>query len=68
MRLATCSYTVCVDELVGQSEADGFQLNESKCKELRISFSRPGSSADHITISDKQIKAGLSAKLLGVVV
>ena len=29
-----------VDELVRQSEADGFQLNESKCKELRISFSR----------------------------
>ena len=25
-----------VDELVRQSEADGFQLNESKCKELRI--------------------------------
>ncbi|CAH3023004.1 unnamed protein product [Porites evermanni] len=31
-----------VDELVRQSEADGFQLNESKCKELRISFSRSG--------------------------
>ena len=25
-----------VDELVRQSEADGFQLNEPKCKELRI--------------------------------
>ena len=32
-----------VDELVRQSGADGFQLNESKCKELRISFSRSGS-------------------------
>ena len=57
-----------IDELVRQSEADGFQLNESKCKELRISFSRSGSSVDHITINDKQIEVVSSAKLLGVVV
>ena len=57
-----------VDELVRQSEADGFQLNKSKCKELRISFSRSGSSVDHITITDKQIEAVSSTKLLGVVV
>ena len=57
-----------VDELVRRSEADGFQLNESKCKELRISFSRSGSSVDHITINDKQIEVVSSAKLLGVVV
>ena len=63
------SYTqLRVDELVRQSEADGFQLNESKCKELRISFSRSGSSVDHITINDKQIEVVSSAKLLGVVV
>ena len=59
---------LCVDELVRQSEADGFQLNESKCKELTISFSRSGSSVDHITINDKQIEVVSSAKLLGVVV
>ena len=57
-----------VDELVRQSEADGFQLNESKCKELRISFSRSGSIVDHITINDKQMEVVSSAKLLGVVV
>ena len=57
-----------VDELVRQSEADGFQLNESKCKELRISFSRSGISVDHITINDKQIEVVSTAKLLGVVV
>ena len=57
-----------IDELVRQSEADGFQLNESKCKELRISFSRSGSSVDHITTNDKQIEVVSSAKLLGVVV
>ena len=55
-----------VDELVRQVEADGFQLSESKCKELRISFSRSGSSVDHISINDKQIE--LVSKLLGVVV
>ena len=57
-----------VDELVRQSEADGFQLNESKCKELRISFSRSGSSVDYITTNDKQIEVVSSSKLLGVVV
>ena len=57
-----------VDELVRQLEADGFQLNESKCKELRTSFSRSGSSVDHITINNKQIEVVSSAKLLLVVV
>ena len=57
-----------VDELVRQSEADGFQLNESKCKELRISFSRSGRSLDYITTNDKQIEVVSSAKLLGAVV
>ena len=57
-----------VDELARQSEADGFQLNEPKCKELRRSFSRSGSSVDRITINGKQIEVVSSAKLLGVVV
>ena len=57
-----------VDKLARQSEADGFQLDESKCKELRISFCRSGSSVDHITINDKQIEVVSFAKLLGVVV
>ena len=64
----TSSMQSRVDELVRQSEADGFQLNESKCKELRISFSMSESTVDHITINDKQIEVVSSAKLLGVVV
>ena len=28
------------DEFVTKSRADGFQLNELKCKELRISFTK----------------------------
>ena len=39
-----------------------------KCKEPRISFSRSGSSVDHIIINHKQIEVVSSAKLLGVVV
>ena len=58
----------CVDELVRQSEADGFQLNESKCKEPRISFSSSPSTVDPITINDKQIEVVSFAKLLGVLV
>ena len=58
----------CVDELVRQSEANGFQLNESKCKELRISFSSLPSIVEPVTINDKQIEAVSSAKLLGVLV
>jgi len=56
------------DELVRQSEADSFQFNESKCKELRISFSRSESPIDHVTINDKQMEVVSSAKLLRVVV
>lgn len=57
-----------VYDLVRQSEADGFQLNESKCKELRIPFSYHSlsSSVDHITVNDKQIEVVSSAKLLGI--
>ena len=58
----------CVDELVRQSEADGFQLNESKCNELRISFSSSLRTVDPITINDKQIEVVSSAKLLGVLI
>ena len=58
----------CVDELVRQSEADGFQLNESKCNELRISFSSSPRTVDPITINDKQIEVVSSAKLLGVLI
>ena len=44
-----------LDEIVWQSEADRFQLNKSKCKDLRISFSSLGSTVGSVTITDKQI-------------
>ena len=36
----TSSMQSRVDKFVTKSRADGFQLNESKCKELRISFTK----------------------------
>ena len=39
-----------VNELVKQSETDVLQLNESKCKEQRISFSSLGSTVGSVTI------------------
>jgi len=44
-----------------------FQLNETKCKEMRICFSTKGSlELDPIVINDKQIDIVSHAKILGV--
>ena len=52
-----------VDQFVMQTKTDGLELNESKCKELRITFSKVASIMD-----DKDIEIVSSAKLLGVIV
>lgn len=61
-----------VDERVSKTQIDGFQLNEAKCKELRISFPRLSSTVNQITINDtindKEVDVVKSAKLLGVIV
>ena len=44
---------VAVDDLVKQAEADKFQLNETKCKELQISFRRSPDSFKAVTINNK---------------
>ena len=49
-----------------QSRADGFQLNESKCKELTISFTKSEKPLEPITINNTKIEVVPSAKLLGV--
>lgn len=43
-----------------------FQLNESKCKELRISFSKTPPDLDAVMINDKPIEVVTSVKLLGL--
>ena len=65
---ATSSMQSRVDEFVTKSRADGFQLNESKCKELRISFTKSENSLEPIAINNTNIEVVPSAKLLGVMI
>ena len=56
-----------VDYLARCAAEEKFQLNESKCKELRISFSRGNSDQIlPIIINNKPIKSVGSAKILGL--
>jgi hypothetical protein len=55
-----------VDEFARKSIADGLQLKETKCKELRISFSRPNKVFESITINGKNVEVVTSTKLLGL--
>ena len=55
-----------VDELTEKAKDDKFQLNEAKCKELRISFARPKRSFSPILINNKPIEVVSNAKILGV--
>ena len=64
----TSSMQSRVDEFVTKSRADGFQLNESKCKELRISFTKSESILEPNTINNTNIEIVPSAKLLGVMI
>ena len=48
---------------------DNFQLNEGKCKELRINFSTKTNDSIHaMKINDKQIDTVPQAKILGLYV
>ena len=49
-----------VDEFVTKSRADGFQLNESKCKELRISFTKSEHTLEPVTINNEVIPSASS--------
>ena len=44
-----------VDEFVTKSRAGGFQLNKSKCKELRISFTKSENTLRSVTINNTNI-------------
>ena len=57
-----------VDEFARKSIADGLQLKETKCKELRISFSRPNKVFEPITINGKNVEVVTSTKLLGLTI
>ena len=59
---------VFVDEPVRQAETDKFQLNETKYKELQISFSRSADSSEAVTINNKPIAVVTSVKSLGLTI
>ena len=59
---------VAIEELVRQAETDKFQLIETKCEELQISFSRSADSFKAVTINNKAIQVVTNVKLLGLTI
>ena len=55
-----------VDDLAIQARDDEFQLNERKCKELRISFTRNEPEFDPIWVNRQTLETVNSVKLLGL--
>ena len=55
-----------VEELIAKSNQNKFQLNESKCKELRMSFAKSASDFAPIVINGKEIEVVSTVKLLGL--
>ena len=55
-----------VDDVCNKSKLDKFQLNETKCKELRIGFSKAERKVNPITVRDIDIETVESIKLLGL--
>ena len=55
-----------VEELIAKSNQNKFQLNESECKELRISFAKPAADFAPIVINGKAIEVVSTVKLLGL--
>ena len=65
-----CSSTIQndVDELINQSVANKFQMNEGKCKELLIGFSKLITPFEPIKIHNKPLEVVRCAKILGLTV
>ena len=55
-----------VDRLVKKTHEDKFQMNESKCKEIRISFAKTEKVLDPITINNSPLEVVKEAKILGL--
>jgi hypothetical protein len=55
-----------VDEFTRKSTANKFQLNEEKCKELQITFARPGRTFTPVYVNNKPTEVVPSAKILGI--
>ena len=55
-----------VDDLINQSEANKFQMNERKCKELQIEFSKLINQFEPIKIHNTPLEVVKSTKILGL--
>ncbi|XP_073257878.1 uncharacterized protein [Porites lutea] len=55
-----------VEELIAKSNQNKFQLNESKCKEIRILFAKLATDFAPIVINGKAIEVVSTVKLLGL--
>ena len=55
-----------VNELVTKSGENNFQLNEKKCKEMRISFAKTPADFNPIIVNGKAIERVSCVKLLGL--
>ena len=62
----SCRIQTDVEELIAKSNQNKFQLNESKCKELRISFAKSAADFAPIVINGKAIEVVSTVKLLGL--
>ena len=59
---------ITVNDLSTQISELKFQLNEKKCKELRIDFGKPCADFDPVIVSDIPLKVVPCAKILGLTV
>ena len=57
-----------VDDIQSQSESLKFTLNENKCQEMRIQFSKVQSQCLPLTIYSKKLALVNQAKMLGVII
>ena len=57
-----------VDDLSRQASIDGFQLNEAKCKELRIGFPNKNHDFEPLVLNGKPLEQVTTAKLLGMII
>ena len=65
----TSNIQVAVNKLVQKTQTDRFQLNEAKCKELRVSFARPHNNGfPPIVINNNSIEVVTCAKMLGLTI
>ena len=61
-----CPFILSWEELITKSSENKFQLNETKCKELRISFAKSVADFAPIVINGKAIEVVHTVKLLGL--